>query len=68
MAHQFGVTVIAEGVETEADLQVLRAEGCDQMQGFLCTEALPADELAEFLVDLGDGNLVATTVSINQSA
>jgi EAL domain-containing protein (putative c-di-GMP-specific phosphodiesterase class I) len=42
MARNFGMTVLAEGVETEAQLDFLRREGCDAYQGFLFSPPLPA--------------------------
>jgi EAL domain-containing protein (putative c-di-GMP-specific phosphodiesterase class I) len=35
MAHHLGLTVVGEGVETEAQAQFLRQRGCDMLQGFL---------------------------------
>ena len=35
MAHKMGIKIVAEGVETEEQLEFLRAAGCDEMQGFL---------------------------------
>jgi EAL domain-containing protein (putative c-di-GMP-specific phosphodiesterase class I) len=40
MARALGMKVIAEGVETEAQRQFLRDEGCDDFQGYLCAPAL----------------------------
>ena len=42
MAHSLGLSVVAEGVETAAQLGSLRALGCDEYQGFLESGALPA--------------------------
>jgi diguanylate cyclase (GGDEF)-like protein len=49
MAHSLQVTVVAEGVERRDQFEVLRAEGCDQFQGFLCQPALPEEDLMRFL-------------------
>ncbi|MCU1717102.1 EAL domain-containing response regulator [Pseudomonas sp. 5P_3.1_Bac2] len=40
LGHQLGLTVIAEGVETQAELDLLNQLGCDHIQGFLIGEAL----------------------------
>jgi diguanylate cyclase (GGDEF)-like protein/PAS domain S-box-containing protein len=44
MAHSMGLKVVAEGVETEAQLAVMRSLRCDEMQGFLFSKPLPADQ------------------------
>jgi CheY-like chemotaxis protein len=45
LAHAFGLTTVAEGVETEDQLAVLRSLGCEQAQGYLWSEPLPADQV-----------------------
>ena len=45
MAHSLKLEVIAEGVETEEQLGFIRACGCDGMQGYLFSRALPAEEV-----------------------
>ncbi|HEX6177689.1 MAG TPA: EAL domain-containing protein, partial [Thermoanaerobaculia bacterium] len=49
MARALGVNVVAEGVETVEQLEILRAEGCSEMQGYLHTRPLPAAELDALL-------------------
>ncbi|HOB08238.1 MAG TPA: EAL domain-containing protein [Limnochordia bacterium] len=53
MSHKLGLTVVAEGVEEEKQMQYLRESGCDIMQGFLFSRALPNGEaikkLKEFI-------------------
>jgi diguanylate cyclase (GGDEF)-like protein/PAS domain S-box-containing protein len=44
-----GVTITAEGVETEAELSCLRMEGCHEAQGFLFSRARPNAEIMELL-------------------
>jgi EAL domain-containing protein (putative c-di-GMP-specific phosphodiesterase class I) len=50
MAHNLGMAVIAEGVETAAQAAFLQAERCDEVQGFLYAKPLPLNEFEEFLV------------------
>jgi len=47
MAHSLHLKVIAEGVETAAQLAFLRRHRCDQMQGFYFSEAIPIKELEQ---------------------
>jgi diguanylate cyclase (GGDEF)-like protein len=49
MARSLGLTVIAEGVETEAQLALLAAEGCALYQGFLCAPPLDDAALADLV-------------------
>jgi diguanylate cyclase (GGDEF)-like protein/PAS domain S-box-containing protein len=49
MAHSLELAVIAEGVETEQQLNFLSANGCDQIQGYFFSRALPAADCTEFL-------------------
>lgn len=46
LAHSLNLKVIAEGAETKAQLDLLHAYGCDEVQGFYFSKPLPADELA----------------------
>ncbi|OIJ39989.1 EAL domain-containing protein [Massilia timonae] len=50
MAHSLHMQVIAEGVETRAQMAYLRRHRCDQIQGFYFSRALPADQLAEMVL------------------
>jgi EAL domain-containing protein (putative c-di-GMP-specific phosphodiesterase class I) len=49
MGHALGMRVLAEGVETTEQLQILRAQGCDEGQGYLFAKPAPADEIGELL-------------------
>ncbi len=49
LAHTLGLKVIAEGVEEDEQMQLLRELGCDQIQGFLVSRPLPADKIEPLL-------------------
>jgi diguanylate cyclase (GGDEF)-like protein/PAS domain S-box-containing protein len=46
LAHRMALKVVAEGVETETQLSYLRKNRCDQIQGYLFSAPVPADEFA----------------------
>ncbi len=49
LAHNLHLEVVAEGVETPEQLELLRGFGCDQVQGYLISRPLPLAELVEYL-------------------
>ena len=50
LGHSLRLTVVAEGVETESQLDFLRALKCNEVQGFLFSPPVPPDRAEEFLV------------------
>jgi len=59
MAHSLKLEVVAEGVETKAQLEVLRAHGCDIIQGYLYSKPVPVADVATLLTsDFGQKLLV----------
>ena len=53
MAHSLEMNVIAEGVELREQFDVLRREGCDEFQGYLCRPPLTEEDLIRFIRDGG---------------
>ena len=49
LAHELGLTVVAEGVETQAQADALRALDCDEMQGYLFSPPVPAAQVEAWL-------------------
>lgn len=49
MSHAMNLTVVAEGVETQEQLEHLAALGCDEMQGYLISKPVPAEEFEKYL-------------------
>ncbi len=49
MANSLGLKVVAEGVETEAQMSFLAANNCDEIQGFFLSQPLPVEECTEWL-------------------
>ncbi|MFS0654390.1 EAL domain-containing protein [Bacillus sp. 179-C3.3 HS] len=49
MGHQLSLEVIAEGVETFAQAQLLSSQGCDDFQGFYYARPLPASDIEKFI-------------------
>jgi EAL domain-containing protein (putative c-di-GMP-specific phosphodiesterase class I) len=49
MAHRFGCNVVAEGIEVTADLNVIKAAGCDYGQGYLLGRPMPKFDLLQRL-------------------
>ncbi|CAB1369411.1 putative bifunctional diguanylate cyclase/phosphodiesterase [Denitratisoma oestradiolicum] len=53
LGRKLGLTVIAEGVETETQAQLLKRVGCHEGQGYLYARPLPADDLLGWLTSFG---------------
>jgi len=59
MAHHLGIKVVAEGIETETQKEILITAGCDYGQGFYFSKPLEATDFIEFL-DNWDNALLLT--------
>ncbi len=57
MAHAMGIKVLAEGVESNAQLEFLANEGCDAVQGFLTGRPCPGSGIADLVRSVGLGRV-----------
>ncbi|WZB64517.1 EAL domain-containing protein [Achromobacter xylosoxidans] len=57
LAHSLGMRTLAEGVETEAQRQMLQDEGCDAMQGYLFSRPLPPAAFAAMIAAATAGDI-----------
>lgn len=49
LAHNLGLKLVAEGVETQVQYDYLRQKGCDLLQGYLFSRPIPADQVLEYI-------------------
>lgn len=59
LGESFGIATTAEGVETTDQLEKLRAEGCTEVQGYLISRPVPAENIAELLTSHRRGRKTA---------
>ncbi|WP_156386921.1 MULTISPECIES: EAL domain-containing protein [unclassified Rhizobium] len=53
LAQELGMQVIAEGVETEAQVAFLRDNGCNEIQGYFFSRPVPAGDIAQLILEQG---------------
>jgi diguanylate cyclase len=66
MAHNLKINVVAEGVETEEQLVFLRDQHCDEMQGYLFSRPVPAEEFEALLIEGRDLNKCVKRGFVNE--
>lgn len=63
LAHSLRLEVVAEGVETEAQLRFLREQNCDILQGYYLSKPMPADKFEQFIITGAHRKLEGLTVN-----
>ena len=68
MARSLGIQTIAEGVETEAQLDYLREEGCNEVQGYLFSKPMTADTFESYITEAASNAFVTSRFSTGRIA
>jgi len=70
LAQELGLRTVAEGVEERADWDLLRASGCDMVQGFFVAKPMPGDEVGGWLTkwESRRNTLIANALDIGDSS
>ena len=59
LAHELGLQVVAEGIEDEATLDMLRQLGCDYAQGYFISKPIASGDFLELIMKQGQTRRVA---------
>ena len=65
LGHSLDLEVVAEGVETEAQLEVLRSHRCDEFQGHLISVPVPAQKFEELMRTLQDDSAPSECAAVS---
>ena len=68
MARSLGIQTIAEGVETEAQLDYLREQGCNEVQGYLFSKPMTADTFESYITEAATNAFVISRFSTGRIA
>jgi EAL domain-containing protein (putative c-di-GMP-specific phosphodiesterase class I)/GGDEF domain-containing protein len=63
LVHNLEMKVIAEGVETEEQIKILRNMGCDNIQGYYFSKPLPPDKIKDFILNFNETSCVCAKAS-----
>lgn len=58
LAHSMGLKVVAEGIETEQQRNILKSNGCDIAQGYLISKPIPEQEALKYIIELTGGKYI----------
>ena len=68
MARSLGIQTIAEGVETEGQLEYLREQGCNEVQGYLFSKPMTADAFESYIIEAASNQFVSSQFSTGRIA